>query len=579
MFSQKSKSLPILLAAVFAAALLWIGAFLPSSETVSARAMTDGFQVTAGDVTTSYSALEEAWAAASEAAQPATVKMLADAEINQTLEVASGKNITLDLNGCELALAESASGAVIYVEGTLTVEDGNGGGVITGGKKSNTESNSYGGGVRVYRGTFYLNGGTISGNRSRNGAGVYVINGKMVLDGGTISGNISEEFGGGIYLCSAGGEGDAPSELEIKRGEILWNKVTGNGSYGGGGVCIEDGCKVTMTDGKIIGNTTYAESGDPNTHYGMGGGVLVNKGTFTMSGGEISGNASVVGGGVAVAGVVVENSAVMKLSGGVVCDNTGSGGILVLDDQVLELSGNPVVKSNAQSNGVVADVLPYGNLRVTGALTSGARIGAYLLSADTPKIKDYGTFNTEPANTFFVSNRASKYCFDLNGVDLELKEHDLVDVEAKAATCTEKGYEAHKQCSRCAARTQYTEIAAKGHDLTHHAAVEATADADGNIEYWACADCGKYFSDDNGETASEIVDKASVIIPKRNADGGLSAGAIAGIAIGSVVFALLVAYVACYFALYRRGILLKNKAFAVIYAPMNAIFKKKKEEE
>ena len=37
------------------------------------------------------------------------------------------------------------------------------------------------------------------------------------------------------------------------------------------------------------------------------------------------------------------------------------------------------------------------------------------------------------------------------------------------------------------------------HNLDHHNAVEATAQSDGNIEYWECSVCGKYFSDENAE--------------------------------------------------------------------------------
>ncbi|MBR4381213.1 MAG: hypothetical protein IKP48_08155 [Bacteroidaceae bacterium] len=36
--------------------------------------------------------------------------------------------------------------------------------------------------------------------------------------------------------------------------------------------------------------------------------------------------------------------------------------------------------------------------------------------------------------------------------------------------------------------------------MTHHAATAATADAFGNIEYWTCSRCGKYFTDSEGKT-------------------------------------------------------------------------------
>jgi len=50
------------------------------------------------------------------------------------------------------------------------------------------------------------------------------------------------------------------------------------------------------------------------------------------------------------------------------------------------------------------------------------------------------------------------------------------------------------------------------HSLTHHSAVEATCNAEGNVEYWECSGCGLYFGDMNG---SEEID--NVVIPKNSA--------------------------------------------------------------
>lgn len=81
----------------------------------------------------------------------------------------------------------------------------------------------------------------------------------------------------------------------------------------------------------------------------------------------------------------------------------------------------------------------------------------------------------------------------------------------KAATCTENGSKS-KHCKHCDSKTEVTEITATGHHFTHHGAVDATTESEGNTEYWSCADCDKYFSDEGG--ATEITDKASVVIPK-----------------------------------------------------------------
>ena len=47
------------------------------------------------------------------------------------------------------------------------------------------------------------------------------------------------------------------------------------------------------------------------------------------------------------------------------------------------------------------------------------------------------------------------------------------------------------------------------HTLVHHAAAEATCEENGNIEFWECSGCGKYFSDANGENE---IEKNTVVI-------------------------------------------------------------------
>ena len=87
----------------------------------------------------------------------------------------------------------------------------------------------------------------------------------------------------------------------------------------------------------------------------------------------------------------------------------------------------------------------------------------------------------------------------------------LEKIPAKAATCTENG---NSDYWYCAAFDKYfkdengvneitaesTVLPATGHQLTKVAAKEPTCTKDGNIEYWYCENCGKYFSDKNAET-------------------------------------------------------------------------------
>ena len=98
--------------------------------------------------------------------------------------------------------------------------------------------------------------------------------------------------------------------------------------------------------------------------------------------------------------------------------------------------------------------------------------------------------------------------------------HDLEDVEAKAATCTEPGNSAYAQCKNCGKifidgeeatddQIAALQISATGHDtenLVKTDAVDATDYEDGNIEYWYCPACEKYFADEACETEINLAD-------------------------------------------------------------------------
>lgn len=85
--------------------------------------------------------------------------------------------------------------------------------------------------------------------------------------------------------------------------------------------------------------------------------------------------------------------------------------------------------------------------------------------------------------------------------------HEFADyVAKKAPTCTEPGNIEYWYCPECdkffsdaalqnSITPDDTILAALGHDAVKVEAKKPTADKDGNIEYWYCKTCGKYFSD------------------------------------------------------------------------------------
>ncbi len=97
--------------------------------------------------------------------------------------------------------------------------------------------------------------------------------------------------------------------------------------------------------------------------------------------------------------------------------------------------------------------------------------------------------------------------------------HSMNEVAAVEATCTEAGNIAHFECEVChklyadaegekELTAEEVVIAAKGHSTKEVAAVEATCTEVGNIEHFECEVCHKLYADAEGEkelTAEEIV--------------------------------------------------------------------------
>lgn len=99
---------------------------------------------------------------------------------------------------------------------------------------------------------------------------------------------------------------------------------------------------------------------------------------------------------------------------------------------------------------------------------------------------------------------------------VEAHTHNYVWITDKEPTATDTGLK-HQECTICGEKqNENTVIPATGvephtHTLTHFAAKAATATAAGNIEYWYCSVCGKYFSDENGK--NEITLTSTIIPP------------------------------------------------------------------
>ena len=84
------------------------------------------------------------------------------------------------------------------------------------------------------------------------------------------------------------------------------------------------------------------------------------------------------------------------------------------------------------------------------------------------------------------------------------------------ATCTERAV-----CEVCG--KAYGEPDPKNHtDLKHNEAKAATEDSEGNIEYWYCSGCGKYYSDKDGTKEIAKADTVTAKLPKSPKTGDTS---------------------------------------------------------
>ena len=84
------------------------------------------------------------------------------------------------------------------------------------------------------------------------------------------------------------------------------------------------------------------------------------------------------------------------------------------------------------------------------------------------------------------------------------------------ATCTERAV-----CEVCG--KAYGELDPKNHtELKHIPAKAATEDAEGNIEYWYCGGCNKYYSDKDGTKEIKKADTVTAKLPKTPSTGDTS---------------------------------------------------------
>ncbi|MCL1815926.1 MAG: hypothetical protein FWG27_08940 [Treponema sp.] len=222
--------------------------------------------------------------------------------------------------------ADGSGRRAVLVRGTVPIRFENieiSGGITSG----------EGGGLGIGPGSTVIlgPGAVIRNNQSDNvGGGVLVFGGSLFIDGGKISGNRSAVTGGGV---AAAGQNCI---LVFKSGEI-----SNNQAQGGGGVAVYQGSRFTLSGGIIHDNTADM----------AGGGVMVNQqSSFTMEGGGVRGNRSSGSGG----GIVLLDGSSFVLEDGEILGNIAAehgGGIAADHTGIIAVQGGFIIANRAAEHG------------------------------------------------------------------------------------------------------------------------------------------------------------------------------------------------------------------------------------
>ncbi|MBR4247409.1 MAG: hypothetical protein IKQ13_10470 [Treponema sp.] len=232
------------------------------------------------------------------------------------ITIASGKEVEAENVKVTSCTNTGGDGGGIYNAGTLTLKNCT---------VSGCEASAWGGGIYCgHSSSLTLENTTVSGNRAILGGGICIgISCNAQITDSTIQSNSAESttlgtFGGGGIFINDGGSltlsGDDSKIILNTAKSTTTEKIP----HGGGVLCRGS---MTMEGGIISQNEVIA---DFASGYGYGGGVALeptgptSSGTFTMSGGSISRNDATFGGGIANRGLN------LVLSGGTIGDALGN---------------------------------------------------------------------------------------------------------------------------------------------------------------------------------------------------------------------------------------------------------------
>ena len=291
---------------------------------------------------------------------------------------------------------------------------------------------------------------------------------------------------------------------------------------------------ITANDFKLVGGDIASESfvrdyGDLD----ICGGKLKVPASDTQNAVDCSGDVTVSGGYLDITG----DTCLMTLSGTV----TITGGDLLLRGKGSGIFANAVVISGGAVDASASDTENNGK-----GVKSYNEIKLSWTDPDHDFVLSNGYDQNVTLEKTFVDQGGTIYqpgTYDSAAfaskklTPIFAHEHPLAHVPAAAPTCDEEGCIEHWYCEQCekyfSDQEGYYEIPQStavippnGHTFDHTAAVVPTRDAQtgvytpGNIEYWHCSVCSKYYSDADGNTEVAFEDTALPYFKLTKLDNG-----------------------------------------------------------
>lgn len=315
----------------------------------------------------------------------------------------------------------------------------------------------------------------------------------------------------GIGACNDASENGGV--VNIDGGEVVASGIRGC-NISGGKVFVTGSLGNAIVNGGVVFITRY-NSIDTLTSDDSGNGWVVSytqvKNNSMKSGVLFSGYGQIIGNSYTL-------PADREIDWGRTMTVEAEQELLIPTDTTLVISGELIVKGKLTVNGklVVAETLNTaetgviagsGETEITGTVT-GKKLPIAIQAQNMSTMEK--TFDVSTLFTIPKTAGAAAYTVTKDETPVELDGTTLSIPDGGVFTVTVAT--AETDCYQAASATATLTATVHNHQLRAVAAKAATCEESGNIAYWVCDECGKYFSDESGEnviTAAETVEHAT----------------------------------------------------------------------